>query len=300
MRAARREALLALGLQDRRSGYPLEMVSRAAEPGWRVARSTVDYAPRRGRSKVTGTPLGRGPGGPGHVRGPGVMTRPRSTAARTVVLLAKEPVPGGQDPPERRAQPAEAAGLARAALADTLAAVGVEPRRAPGARAWTERRAPGCPRASTWCRSRRAGSTAARRGVRRRAGRPATGPALLVGMDTPQLGPHLPAVGLRRVDAVLGLDGRRRVLGVGLRAAGPRVVPRRADVDAGTGAAQLDRLARPGLRVRLLPPLRDVDTCPTRAAVALARTRRRGSPAAWRTSRRDRPAAPAAEVRSPR
>lgn len=58
MRAAHREALLGLGLQDRRSGYPLETVVRAADAGWRIAEVDVDYLPRSGRSKVTGTPLG--------------------------------------------------------------------------------------------------------------------------------------------------------------------------------------------------------------------------------------------------
>lgn len=58
MRAARRTALLDLDLRDRRSGYPLEMVVRAADRGWTVAEVSVDYAPRTGRSKVTGTPLG--------------------------------------------------------------------------------------------------------------------------------------------------------------------------------------------------------------------------------------------------
>jgi glycosyltransferase involved in cell wall biosynthesis len=58
MRAAHREALLGLGLLDRRSGYPLETVVRAAEAGWRIAEVDVDYLPRSGRSKVTGTPLG--------------------------------------------------------------------------------------------------------------------------------------------------------------------------------------------------------------------------------------------------
>ena len=58
MRAARRTALLDLHLRDRRSGYPLEMVVRATDRGWRVAEAEVDYAPRTGRSKVTGTPLG--------------------------------------------------------------------------------------------------------------------------------------------------------------------------------------------------------------------------------------------------
>lgn len=58
MRAARREALLGLDLQDRRSGYPLEMVVRAGMHGWRVHEVPVAYAPRVGRSKVTGTVRG--------------------------------------------------------------------------------------------------------------------------------------------------------------------------------------------------------------------------------------------------
>ena len=55
MRVARREALTALGLTDRRSGYPLQMVVRAADAGWRVMETDVPYLPRTGRSKVTGT-----------------------------------------------------------------------------------------------------------------------------------------------------------------------------------------------------------------------------------------------------
>jgi glycosyltransferase involved in cell wall biosynthesis len=55
LRAARREALLALGLTDRRSGYPLQMVVRAADAGWRVTEHDVPYLPRTGASKVTGT-----------------------------------------------------------------------------------------------------------------------------------------------------------------------------------------------------------------------------------------------------
>jgi glycosyltransferase involved in cell wall biosynthesis len=55
MRAARREALLALPMSDRRFGYPLEMVVRAAEAGWRIAETDVPYYPRSGKSKVTGT-----------------------------------------------------------------------------------------------------------------------------------------------------------------------------------------------------------------------------------------------------
>lgn len=58
MRALRREALLTLELLDRRSGYPLEMVLRAAEAGWVLAEVDVSYRPRIGRSKVTGTVRG--------------------------------------------------------------------------------------------------------------------------------------------------------------------------------------------------------------------------------------------------
>jgi len=58
MRAARRADLLALGLRDRRFGYPLEMVLRAAGAGWRIAEAPVPYYPRTGKSKVTGTVRG--------------------------------------------------------------------------------------------------------------------------------------------------------------------------------------------------------------------------------------------------
>jgi glycosyltransferase involved in cell wall biosynthesis len=58
MRAARREPLLALGLTDRRFGWPLEMVLRAADAGWRVSEVPVPYRARAGHSKVTGTVRG--------------------------------------------------------------------------------------------------------------------------------------------------------------------------------------------------------------------------------------------------
>jgi len=60
MRAARRGPLLDLGLVDRRFGYPLEMVVRAVEAGWRVREVDVTYLPRTAGSvsKVTGTVLG--------------------------------------------------------------------------------------------------------------------------------------------------------------------------------------------------------------------------------------------------
>jgi glycosyltransferase involved in cell wall biosynthesis len=58
MRAARREPLLALGIEDRRFGWPLEMVLRAHAAGWRICEVPVPYAEREGRSKVTGTVRG--------------------------------------------------------------------------------------------------------------------------------------------------------------------------------------------------------------------------------------------------
>src|SRR6516165_8611337 len=45
----------ALPMSDRRFGYPLEMVIRAAQAGWRITETDVPYYPRTGKSKVTGT-----------------------------------------------------------------------------------------------------------------------------------------------------------------------------------------------------------------------------------------------------
>jgi len=58
MRAARTADLCGLALADQRFGYPLEMVLRAADAGWRVREVPVRYHPRVGRSKVTGTVRG--------------------------------------------------------------------------------------------------------------------------------------------------------------------------------------------------------------------------------------------------
>jgi glycosyltransferase involved in cell wall biosynthesis len=55
MRAVRRDAMIGLGMTDRRSGWPLEMVLRAAGAGLRVRTVPVEYRERAGRSKVTGT-----------------------------------------------------------------------------------------------------------------------------------------------------------------------------------------------------------------------------------------------------
>jgi glycosyltransferase involved in cell wall biosynthesis len=55
MRALRRTAMLDLGLTDRRSGYPLELVLRARDEHWNVIEIDTPYFPRVGKSKVTGT-----------------------------------------------------------------------------------------------------------------------------------------------------------------------------------------------------------------------------------------------------
>jgi glycosyltransferase involved in cell wall biosynthesis len=60
MRAVRRDDLLALGLRDRRFGYPLELLLAAARAGWRVTEVDVPYHPRAAgtRSKVSGSVRG--------------------------------------------------------------------------------------------------------------------------------------------------------------------------------------------------------------------------------------------------
>lgn len=58
LRAVRTDLLLGVGMVDRRSGWPLEMVLRGAAAGWRIAGVDAPYRPRAGRSKVTGTVRG--------------------------------------------------------------------------------------------------------------------------------------------------------------------------------------------------------------------------------------------------
>jgi len=56
MRVARRDALLALGITDRRAGYPVELMVRAAKAGWTVVERDVPYGARTGgKSKVSGS-----------------------------------------------------------------------------------------------------------------------------------------------------------------------------------------------------------------------------------------------------
>ena len=60
MRVCRRQALLDLDLQDRRFGYPVELLQAVTRAGWRLTEHDVDYHPRAEgtRSKVSGSVTG--------------------------------------------------------------------------------------------------------------------------------------------------------------------------------------------------------------------------------------------------
>ena len=59
VRAMRTRTLLDLGVEDRRSGYPLELLVRAGRAGLRVEERPVTYRPRTaGSSKVSGSVMG--------------------------------------------------------------------------------------------------------------------------------------------------------------------------------------------------------------------------------------------------
>ena len=60
IRVCRRQALLDLGVEDRRFGYPVELLDRATRAGWRLAEHDVGYHPRAEgtRSKVSGSVRG--------------------------------------------------------------------------------------------------------------------------------------------------------------------------------------------------------------------------------------------------
>lgn len=60
MRVCRRQALLDLGVEDRRFGYPVELLQKATRAGWRFVERDVTYHPRAAgtRSKVSGSLVG--------------------------------------------------------------------------------------------------------------------------------------------------------------------------------------------------------------------------------------------------
>lgn len=102
---------------------------------------------------------------------------------------------------------------------------------------------------------------------------PCREPALLIGMDTPQVTPELLGESLRE----LGRDGTDAVLGpaedggywaIGLRAPQPGAFAGVPMSSSRTGACQRERLRQLGLTVRDLPTLRDIDYMADARAVA--------------------------------
>jgi glycosyltransferase A (GT-A) superfamily protein (DUF2064 family) len=99
------------------------------------------------------------------------------------------------------------------------------------------------------------------------------GPAVLIGMDTPQVSARLLVAAQNAltnpdVDAVLGPAEDGGYWLVGLRQPDPAVFLGVPMSTAGTAHAQLTRLYERGYRVELLPSLRDVDTFADAVAVA--------------------------------
>jgi rSAM/selenodomain-associated transferase 1 len=189
-----------------------------------------------------------------------------------LIVLAKAPRPGRSKtrlcPP---CTPRDAAALARAALADTLEAVLATP----AARRVLVLDGP----VGDWLAP--GFEVVAQRGAGlderlAQAFEDVGGPALLVGMDTPQITPGDLARGLQRlaapgVDAVLGPATDGGYWAIGLQEAEPRAFLGVPMSTAWTGRAQHARLCRLGLRVALLPALRDVDRiADARAVAALA------------------------------
>jgi rSAM/selenodomain-associated transferase 1 len=185
-----------------------------------------------------------------------------------LLVIAKAPVAGRVKtrlcPP---CTPGEAAELAAAALADTLAAV------SRAARA-TRRLLVLDGDAGAWIPPgfevvpQRGGDLAERLAA---AFADAGGRSLLIGMDTPQVTPGLLDAGmaaLDRADAVLGTARDGGYWAIGLRRPDAAVFRRVPMSTASTAALQRARLAARGLRTASLPPLRDVDTIADAWAVA--------------------------------
>ncbi|MFJ4716254.1 DUF2064 domain-containing protein [Streptomyces sp. NPDC088785] len=182
----------------------------------------------------------------------------------TLLVVAKEPRPGRVKtrltPPFT---PAEAAGLAEAALHDTLRVVAGTPatRRVlvldgrPGG--WLPPGFDVVRQCAGGLDERLAAAFAA-----------CTGPALLIGMDTPQVTPELLDGALDGCDACLGPAEDGGFWALGFTEPDPSLVRGVPMSTATTGHVQHRRLVDAGLRVRTLPALRDVDTAGDAAAVA--------------------------------
>ncbi len=194
----------------------------------------------------------------------------------TLIVLAKAPVAGRVK--TRLCPPCsyeEAARLAAAALADTLDAVAATPA-ARRVLVLDGRPPPNVPVAFEIIAQREGGLADRLTG----AFSDVVGPAVLVGMDTPQVTPQLlsgAAESLLRAgtDAVIGGADDGGWWAIGLRRPDHRVflgVPMSLPT---TGAAQIARLDSLGLRTVVLPNLVDVDDFETATAVATCAPRTR-------------------------
>jgi glycosyltransferase A (GT-A) superfamily protein (DUF2064 family) len=188
----------------------------------------------------------------------------------TLLVIAKQPVPGKVK--TRLVPPCsyeQAASIAEAALADTLRAAAQVPARRrvlvldglPGP--WLPPGFDVVPQCGGPLDERLAAAFAA-----------VSGPALLIGMDTPQVTPALLSVDWGAADAVFGPAADGGFWALGLRDPDPALLRGVPMSTAATGAAQRARLVAAGLRVTDLPELRDVDTAAD--AVAVARLAPRG------------------------
>ncbi|MFI1395531.1 DUF2064 domain-containing protein [Streptomyces sp. NPDC020681] len=191
----------------------------------------------------------------------------------TLVVIAKAPVAGRV---KTRLQPVysaeEAARLAEAALADTLHAVLATPVRR---RLLVLDGAPG-----DWLPSGVEVVAQCSGGLDARLAHAFSlcdGPALLIGMDTPQVTPELLASGLPldTGEATFGPADDGGFWALGLAEPDPALLRGVPMSVPETGAIQRHRLVGAGLTVRELPRLRDVDTAPDARLVAAAAPRTR-------------------------
>lgn len=188
------------------------------------------------------------------------------TAANTILVMAKTPVPGRVKtrlcPPFT---PEQAAALALAALLDTLDTVLATPaaRRVlalagePGP--WMPGGVEVLPQHGAGLDDRIANALDA-----------VSGPVVLIGMDTPQLTVDQIDLSFADHDAWFGPAADGGFWALGLQEPDPALVRGVPMSRPSTGAEQLHRLLRAGLRVGHLPTLRDVDTAADARRVAAA------------------------------
>jgi hypothetical protein len=186
----------------------------------------------------------------------------------TVIVLAKQPLPGlaktRLTPPLR---PDQAAGVAAAALADTLAAaeaVDADSHLLAFAGDHTGWLPTG------WRAASQPGGGLDVRIVAAFGAVDQGRPAVLVGMDTPQFRPEqLMAFDPSRYDACLGraTDGGYWAIGFADPGAADTAISGVPMSTGDTGSIQLARLHRSGLRVQLLDELSDFDTFDAACAI---------------------------------